>query len=98
MTGTSSSALARYAARRYSPARTGSAEQSNTSILYGTQLIMKIFRRLQPGENPDTEIGRFLTETAHFPRIAPFLGDIRWQTRGKEAMTPPQPSPCCKAW
>ena len=38
---------------------------------------MKLFRRLQPGENPDTEIGRFLTEVAHFSRIAPFLGDIR---------------------
>ncbi|NYF79401.1 maltose alpha-D-glucosyltransferase [Granulicella arctica] len=58
------------------PARTGSAEQSNTSILYNGKLIMKLFRRLQTGENPDTEIGRFLTETAHFPRIAPFLGDI----------------------
>jgi maltose alpha-D-glucosyltransferase/alpha-amylase len=59
------------------PARTGSAEQSNTSILYDARLILKLFRRLQPGENPDTEIGRFLTEVAHFPRIAPFLGDIR---------------------
>jgi len=58
-------------------ARTGSAEQSNTSILYDGRLIMKLFRRLQPGENPDTEIGHFLTEVAHFPRIAPFLGDIR---------------------
>ena len=58
-------------------ARTGSAEQSNTSILFGGKLIMKLFRRLQPGENPDTEIGRFLTEVAHFPRIAPFVGDIR---------------------
>ncbi len=57
-------------------ARTGSAEQSNTSILFGNKLILKLFRRLQPGENPDTEIGRFLTEVAHFPRIAPFLGDI----------------------
>jgi maltose alpha-D-glucosyltransferase/alpha-amylase len=61
--------------------RTGSVEQSNTSLLYTSQscskLIMKLFRRLQPGENPDTEIGRFLTEVAHFPRIAPFLGDIR---------------------
>jgi maltose alpha-D-glucosyltransferase/alpha-amylase len=59
------------------PARTGSAEQSNTSILYDARLILKLFRRLQPGENPDTEIGRFLTEVAHFPRIAPFLGDVR---------------------
>jgi maltose alpha-D-glucosyltransferase/alpha-amylase len=63
------------------PARTGSAEQSNTSILYDAKLIMKLFRRLQPGENPDTEIGRFLTETAHFPRIAPFLGDITLRTK-----------------
>ncbi len=58
------------------PARTGSAEQSNTSIFYGDKFILKLFRRLQPGENPDTEIGRFLTETAHFTQIAPFLGDI----------------------
>jgi maltose alpha-D-glucosyltransferase/alpha-amylase len=58
------------------PARVGSAEQSNTSILYGQQFILKLFRRLQPGENPDVEIGRFLTEVARFPRIPPFLGEI----------------------
>jgi maltose alpha-D-glucosyltransferase/alpha-amylase len=69
------------------PARTGSAEQSNTSILYDQKLILKLFRRLQPGENPDAEIGRFLTEVAHFPRIAPFLGDIRGSREGDE--TPP---------
>ena len=69
------------------PARTGSAEQSNTSILYGDKLILKLFRRLQPGENPDTEIGRFLTEVAHFPRIAPFLGEIRGSREGER--TPP---------
>ena len=56
--------------------RVGSAEQSNTSLLYGKQLILKLFRRLQPGENPDVEIGRFLTEVAHFQHIAPFLGEI----------------------
>jgi len=53
-----------------------SAEQSNTSIIYGDKFILKLFRHLQPGENPDVEIGRFLTEVAHFPRIAPFLGEI----------------------
>jgi maltose alpha-D-glucosyltransferase/alpha-amylase len=56
--------------------RVGSAEQSNTSILYGDQLILKLFRRLQPGENPDVEIGRFLTEVAGFHRMPPFLGEI----------------------
>jgi maltose alpha-D-glucosyltransferase/alpha-amylase len=69
------------------PARTGSAEQSNTSILYDAKLIMKLFRRLQPGENPDTEIGRFLTETAHFPRIAPFLGEITLKSENGEPTT-----------
>jgi maltose alpha-D-glucosyltransferase / alpha-amylase len=54
----------------------GSAEQSNSSILYGRQLILKLFRKLQPGENPDVEIGRFLTEVARFPRIPMFLGDM----------------------
>ncbi len=69
------------------PARTGSAEQSNTSILYGGKLIMKLFRRLQPGENPDTEIGRFLTDVAHFPHIAPFLGDITLSSSAGEPTT-----------
>ena len=58
------------------PSRVGSAEQSNTSIIYGDALILKLFRRLQPGENPDVEIGKFLTEIAHFERIPPFLGEI----------------------
>ncbi len=59
--------------------RVGSAEQSNTSILFGQKVILKLFRKLQPGKNPDIEIGRFLTEVAHFPRIAPLLGDISLQ-------------------
>jgi maltose alpha-D-glucosyltransferase/alpha-amylase len=70
------------------PSRTGSAEQSNTSILYDQKLILKLFRRIQPGENPDSEIGRFLTEVAHFPRIAPFLGEIRSQGQGSAESTP----------
>jgi maltose alpha-D-glucosyltransferase / alpha-amylase len=56
--------------------RVGSAEQSNTSIIYGRQLILKLFRRLQPGKNPDVEIGRFLTEVVHFAHIPPFMGEI----------------------
>jgi maltose alpha-D-glucosyltransferase / alpha-amylase len=79
--GHKSSAFAAARGTEPLPARTGSAEQSNTSILYDAKLIMKLFRRLQQGENPDTEIGRFLTETAHFSRIAPFLGEITLRTK-----------------
>ncbi len=58
------------------PSRVGSAEQSNTSILFGDQAIMKLFRRLQMGENPDVEISRFLTEVAQYGNIPAYLGDL----------------------
>src|SRR4029077_19826841 len=38
------------------PVRRGSAEQSNTSILFGDRFILKLFRRLEPGVNLDVEI------------------------------------------
>ncbi len=44
-------------------------EQSNTSIRYGDRLILKIFRRLHEGVNPDLEIGRFITEANHYPHM-----------------------------
>jgi maltose alpha-D-glucosyltransferase/alpha-amylase len=84
LVGHSSSAFAEARGTGPLPARVGSAEQSNTSILYDAKLILKLFRRLQSGENPDTEIGRFLTETAHFTRIAPFLGDITLKSENGE--------------
>jgi maltose alpha-D-glucosyltransferase/alpha-amylase len=62
--------------------RTGSAEQSNTSILFGDRAILKLFRRLRAGENPDVEITRFLTSVAHFPHIAAYLGDLHLASDG----------------
>ncbi len=37
-------------------------EQSNSSVLFGHQFILKLYRRAEVGINPDFEIGRFLTE------------------------------------
>ncbi|HEY5331278.1 MAG TPA: maltose alpha-D-glucosyltransferase [Acidobacteriaceae bacterium] len=57
--------------------RVASAEQSNTSILYGERYILKLYRRLQQGENPDVEVPRFLTDIAHFENIPAYLGHLR---------------------
>jgi trehalose synthase-fused probable maltokinase len=48
-------------------------EQSNTSIVFGEKLILKAFRKVEPGVNPELELLRFLT--AHgFPHIASLAG------------------------
>jgi maltokinase len=50
-----------------------STEQSNTSLVYGQEAILKLFRRLEPGLNPDVEVHSALRGTDN-PHIAPLLG------------------------
>jgi maltokinase len=47
-------------------------EQSNTSVVLGDRLILKLYRLLEPGDNPDLEIGAFLTDAgfADTPAVA----------------------------
>ena len=52
------------------------SEQSNTSVIYGDRMILKLLRRPDAGVNPELEIGRFLNEHAPHastPRLAGFL-------------------------
>jgi len=42
------------------PGRPLGAEQSNTSLVFGDRLVLKLFRRLQPGVNPELEVTRAL--------------------------------------
>jgi predicted trehalose synthase len=44
-------------------------DQSNTSVLFGWQLVMKMFRRLESGVNPDIQVGAFLTSRG-FSRVS----------------------------
>ena len=44
------------------PGRVMTAEQSNTSVVYGEDLVLKLFRRLQPGANPDIEVTKALAD------------------------------------
>ena len=55
-------------------------EHSNASIALGDRLIVKLFRRLENGESPDLEIGRFLTERISYPHSPPLMGWIDYRT------------------
>jgi len=59
-------------------------EQSNTSVLYGSEFILKLYRRLDEGMNPDLEIGRYLTEKAAFANVPAFGGGIEYHRQGFE--------------
>ena len=62
--------------------RVGSVEQSNTSVIFGEQAILKLFRRLETGPNPDVELTRFLTIDAEFPHTPSLLGVIHFDDGG----------------
>jgi trehalose synthase-fused probable maltokinase len=55
------------------------AEQSNSSVAYGDRLILKFFRRLEEGVNPDLEMGGFLTEKAHYQHTPQLLGALEYR-------------------
>jgi trehalose synthase-fused probable maltokinase len=54
-------------------ARAITTEQSNTSVVFDEELILKVFRRLEAGINPELELLRFLTERG-FENIAQLTG------------------------
>ncbi len=48
-------------------------EQSNSSVVFDDTIVLKVFRKLEPGVNPELEVLRFLTWRG-FPNIAPLHG------------------------
>ena len=62
-------------------------EQSNTSLIFGDRLIMKLFRRIDAGINPDFEIGRHLTEKVGFKRVPAVGGAFEYERPGEPGAT-----------
>jgi maltose alpha-D-glucosyltransferase/alpha-amylase len=62
-------------------------EQSNTSIIYGDSFILKLFRKVEEGINPDLEIGRFLTEKKLLEHFASIAGALEYRRPRAETMT-----------
>jgi maltose alpha-D-glucosyltransferase/alpha-amylase len=57
-------------------ARRVGAEQSNSSLLLGEAVVLKILRRVHAGIHPELEVCRHLSEVAHFSNTPPLLGAI----------------------
>ena len=62
-------------------------EQSNTAIFFAEAFMLKVYRKLRVGSNPELEMGRFLTEVAKFPRAADLLGAVEYQRSDGERVT-----------
>ena len=75
---------ARARRREELPPRVGAAEQSNTSVVFGDRVILKLFRAIEPGRHPEEEIGRFLTERARFGHVPKMLGTLSYDPASGE--------------
>ena len=60
------------------PISTPGAHSSNTIVALADRLFVKGYRRLQVGVNPEVEIGRYLTEVAHFAHAVPVAGSVEF--------------------
>ena len=69
------------------PERDLGADQSNTSVVLGETLLLKAYRRLQPGLNPDLEMTAFLSEDAAFPAVPRLAGFAEVVTRREGTTT-----------
>jgi maltose alpha-D-glucosyltransferase/alpha-amylase len=53
-------------------------QSTNTSVTLGDKVFLKCYRRLRAGLHPELEIGRFLTEVAHFKNCVPLAGAVEY--------------------
>jgi maltose alpha-D-glucosyltransferase/alpha-amylase len=69
------------------PVRHVGSEERNATIVYGDRFVLKILRQVEPGPQPDLEVGRFLTEFARFEHAPPVAGAIEYTRPGREPTT-----------
>ena len=69
------------------PIRRVQGEQSNSSIIYGSRLILKLVRRVEAGIHPELDMGRYLTEKVAVPFVPPLAGALTYRRPGAALMT-----------
>ncbi len=88
LTGEASGALRDAAAGPPLAARSTSADQSNSGVLYGDRFLLKLYRVLEEGPNSELEIGRFLARRPSGYRGVPGLaGALEYRQSGRDPST-----------
>ena len=63
------------------------SEQSSTAVIFDGRFFLKFFRKIEPGVNPDLEIGRFLTQKTGFRNFPPVVGAFEYGLPNREPAT-----------
>ncbi|MFU8862344.1 MAG: maltose alpha-D-glucosyltransferase [Rhodobacterales bacterium] len=61
-------------------------DQSNLSIAFSDKIILKLYRRLRAGEQPDVEVPQFLTQVAGFEHTPQYLGHLSHEGDGQTTL------------
>ncbi|MSM38873.1 MAG: maltose alpha-D-glucosyltransferase [Geobacter sp.] len=64
------------------PGRVTVVEQNNSSILFGDHLLLKMYRKLDEGINPEPEVLRFLGSKTRFRNVPSYAGSIQYRAPG----------------
>lgn len=72
------------ASREY-PSRVSQVEQSNTSVVYGERFFLKLFRKIEPGINPDIELTRYLGDVAGYTHVPRYAASLTWEQDGSSS-------------
>ncbi|HWR54600.1 MAG TPA: maltose alpha-D-glucosyltransferase [Bryobacteraceae bacterium] len=57
--------------------------QTNSSLQFGDQYVLKLYRKVESGPHPEVEIARHLSERKHFEHSAPLVGTLQYYSRGE---------------
>ncbi len=69
------------------PSRAMKVELSNSAILFGELLFLKLYRKVEEGVNPELEMLRFLGADVGFRNIPPYAGVLEYKTENSEPLT-----------
>lgn len=75
------------ASSTYTSSRLMGLEQSNTSLVFNDEYVLKFFRRIFSNKNPDYEMNRFLTDKKDFKNTPRYFGSINYIGKEQDVVT-----------